>query len=1264
MRKFRKVFNLKLISLFTAGLFLLTSSAYGMGLFQKSHLRKQLDFNNPSVVTERWKEAVGKISATDIDDRGTRTPLASNTGLKLFRPFLPFLAAVILSVASVNAQTVTTEAEASIFMEQSSVEKDGKVLSGIIQALGKEGTPEAISRLIGLGNDAERLIGLVVEKEGYYSQEFTNIKLIKVTVAEALIVAGAKDIALEYLKEARASDYADEYVVRWVARALGKINTEEAETYLIEWSANISGNYEEYDIIQSLVSIGTEKTENRLIEWSRTEEGSYIGKSIAEALGSIGTEKSEARLLEWSRTKEDSFVKGDIVKALASIGTEKSETRLIEWSRTKEDSFVKGDIVKALASIGTEKAEARLIEWSREYTEEQQGGVGIDVAAYLKENIAQGLSSIGTKEALVRLLEWFEEERFSAVYYRNRDASPIETIAYSTVRFLKRFPEITLSDDMKIDMMWALMEIVTGNDARETESSEESEAFIIGLLKDKSHAVRLNAASLSGRLLDERAVEPLIELLKDPYPAVRNIAATSLGKIGDERAVEPLIEILKDEDAGASKDKRDYFRRQAAEALINIGKIAVEPLIELLKDKDSGVRILAVSALHAIGDERAVEPLIELLKDPYPAVRNIAATSLGKIGDERAVGPLIELLKDEVFDIRYNVVWALGEIGTKEAAAGLIELAREEDVAMQGAIALSLSTIFLSNTIDGEDAAFLMESIEGTEVEKYLSLTLIANMDKFERGSSLYNIAEESSEKYLPKFPLNKEILSDGQINVIVITGQDPDYNFFRQYNNFFSHDLKQDKTVPGVTPDGLKQAFYSTKLEQRNGGMIKTTVRNIKAEDVLQLKKAFYKAIEDEGVDYILIGAHSTDLMKISETMLRDKKEGKVKAKGNKIIHFQGCNSAMHCSDRIAKFSDNRYQFIGTIYLTSVADGVPVALSAIKGIAKSESWKEIEEGWNGLNLDVKKNHISSGNPKMVKYIDFDGDGVPFERDRDGYTIMQREEIATYNDMRPRPDISEPRQGLFSVIGYLTSRFEANIRFLRPFRNLKVPSYGEFSYKGWESDYSDTEKFILSVDVSESDDETDGTKYEVTIEANVNYSLCNELALKMMAMYELHNYLSERYEPARENGVSIVNELDSPRGLSYEDKTYAFIKAFEVLARELPNISRFTGEEENLTEIKALFEEFKLHYDIPDEITFDIAYKAYWSKEIAGTTRTDDTDEALDIVKEAFMFLGLAPALENAPIPADNYDNRLHGPHMPEMHGEILGALYELQHNI
>jgi HEAT repeat protein len=149
---------------------------------------------------------------------------------------------------------------------------------------------------------------------------------------------------------------------------------------------------------------------------------------------------------------------------------------------------------------------------------------------------------------------------------------------------------------------------------------------------------RALAAQALGKLVDVRAVKPLIVALKDPDENVRQWAAESLGLIGDRRAVQPLIEVLKEKSVANQR-----VRTSAARSLGRIGDVTgVEPLVAALADKST--RHEAIRALGGLRDPAAIEPLTKLLLDETIGHQDqeTCVWAISQIRDPRAIKALVE----------------------------------------------------------------------------------------------------------------------------------------------------------------------------------------------------------------------------------------------------------------------------------------------------------------------------------------------------------------------------------------------------------------------------------------------------------------------------------------------------------------------------------------------------------------------------------------------------------------------------------------------
>jgi HEAT repeat protein len=108
----------------------------------------------------------------------------------------------------------------------------------------------------------------------------------------------------------------------------------------------------------------------------------------------------------------------------------------------------------------------------------------------------------------------------------------------------------------------------------------------------------------------------LIELLKHNQMGTRLNAVKALGEIGSEEAIPVLAALV---ESGSAKRKRDReeaeVRQLAVAALGKIGGKAVLELVKITQNKGSSLRVDAIRALSALGDEKAVQPLLDALKE-------------------------------------------------------------------------------------------------------------------------------------------------------------------------------------------------------------------------------------------------------------------------------------------------------------------------------------------------------------------------------------------------------------------------------------------------------------------------------------------------------------------------------------------------------------------------------------------------------------------------------------------------------------------------
>jgi HEAT repeat protein len=239
---------------------------------------------------------------------------------------------------------------------------------------------------------------------------------------------------------------------------------------------------------------------------------------------------------------------------------------------------------------------------------------------------------------------------------------------------------------------------------------------LIAAGRNESAEVRKYAVEALGHIKDSRSIAPIISALEDRKTMVRESAHKALFQLiqdlkeqGDEKQLvdmlqyeEPSFQLAVIEALGNIPtshveklvpflgNKDPFIRKNAADALKKIGKIAVVPLINALYNSDDmQIRINAVMILGDMNDPLSVEPLIDSLKDK-PITSSIetdilrveVAKALGKIKDTRAIQPLIDALSYENYNVKERSAEALTEIG-EPSVEPLIKLLRAQNTGPQ-----------------------------------------------------------------------------------------------------------------------------------------------------------------------------------------------------------------------------------------------------------------------------------------------------------------------------------------------------------------------------------------------------------------------------------------------------------------------------------------------------------------------------------------------------------------------------------------------------
>jgi HEAT repeat protein len=219
-------------------------------------------------------------------------------------------------------------------------------------------------------------------------------------------------------------------------------------------------------------------------------------------------------------------------------------------------------------------------------------------------------------------------------------------------------------------------------------------------------------------------VPALGKALRDQYPEVRKQAGQALAQVGQPSMPE-LIRALRERDV--------RFRQRAAKSLALIGpeaREAVPDLIVCLRDPDTGVRAATVLALGEIGPEArsAVPRLVGALGDPNDTVRALALEALRAIGPGATEALGQTLLKGQPRQ-RQAAAQALGLLGRpgRKALPQLRQALRDRDARVRAAAGQALGRM---GTEAKEAADDLLKALHDrdlrTQVNAAVTLVLLA----------------------------------------------------------------------------------------------------------------------------------------------------------------------------------------------------------------------------------------------------------------------------------------------------------------------------------------------------------------------------------------------------------------------------------------------------------------------------------------------------------------------------------------------------------
>jgi HEAT repeat protein len=127
---------------------------------------------------------------------------------------------------------------------------------------------------------------------------------------------------------------------------------------------------------------------------------------------------------------------------------------------------------------------------------------------------------------------------------------------------------------------------------------------LVALLNDRDNGIRSRAVKAIGVWGTQEQVPELIKLLDDQDAFVKGNSFEALGKLGGKQAAEALAERV----------PPFFGRREASQALQQMGEVAEAPVLPLLKNKDWTIQSEACKILAVVGTRKSLADLEKIAK--------------------------------------------------------------------------------------------------------------------------------------------------------------------------------------------------------------------------------------------------------------------------------------------------------------------------------------------------------------------------------------------------------------------------------------------------------------------------------------------------------------------------------------------------------------------------------------------------------------------------------------------------------------------------
>jgi len=519
--------------------------------------------------------------------------------------------------------------------------------------------------------------------------------------------------------------------------------------------------------VTALAEIGDAHAVPGIAELLNDEERG-LRVAAAQALGAIAHPSAVGPLITALRGEKTWEVRHEIVEALRKIGDPNAVNQLVLLLESDRDEGAREFAAWALKAFGWEKLapqQQALIaimqdDWP---TVKKLGGAAVDPlndalkqgSPRVRRYSAEALAAVGNDRAIATLIGCLDSQ----------DAE-LKTIA---AHVLEEKAWARLDPDRLAQVAVILGKWPAAVSAGQAAVKPLREALATADRDLKRHIV-LTLAAIGG----SEASRVLLDVAHDDDVAVRRAAAQALATSPDREATTALVAALADEDAEVRKaaagglqlsgwrPPNDAARARLniacgnAAALVELGVVAAEELIDDLLIpalRNSALKML--SALGTVG----VDALLAKVDDSAADLRMQAVEALAALGNEQAVPRLRQMLADKNVEVRRSALRGLEQLGWQPAdeaehAAVLVAIEDWEQVALCGAQAVGPLLARLSDK-QGIDAVLkaLEQQVSGQSARQ-LSVEQLAMI---EQATSSATRASGSASRLLVAGPVLKQ---------------------------------------------------------------------------------------------------------------------------------------------------------------------------------------------------------------------------------------------------------------------------------------------------------------------------------------------------------------------------------------------------------------------------------------------------------------------------------------------------------------------------